>query len=167
MFLFAIISTYLIYNKFISLREKDIDTGKMEVVFHGKEGNKINLTKFNPVTDSVGLSSTSYDFTVKNGTTNEVKYKIVLENNEKVINADNCYDKQIPHELLKLSFRKDHQSPKSLILSEYADNVLLEDVLEANSEEDYSIRIWAVNSDFVIDRDSHFHAVIKVVEEGV
>ena len=26
-------------------REQDIDTGKMEAVFHSKAGNKINLTK--------------------------------------------------------------------------------------------------------------------------
>ena len=46
LFSFAIVSTYLIYNNFSSKREHDIDTGEMEVVFHGKEGNKINLTKF-------------------------------------------------------------------------------------------------------------------------
>ena len=26
--------------------------------------------------------------------------------------------------------------------------------------------LWAVNSDFVIDRNSHFHSIIKVIEEG-
>ena len=136
LFAFAIVSTYLIYNNFSSKRERDIDTGEMEVVFHSKEGNKINLTKFNPVTDAVGLSSTEYDFTVKNSTANSVSYKIVLEPNTNRIN------------------------------NEYLDNVLYEDTLEANSEEDYSIRLWAINSDFVIDRESHYHAVIKVIEEG-
>ena len=166
LFAFAIVSTYLIYNNFSSKRERDIDTGEMEVVFHSKEGNKINLTKFNPVTDAVGLSSTEYDFTVKNSTANSVSYKIVLEPNTNRINKDNCSLKTIPSELLKLSLRVDHQAPVAKILSEYQGNVLYEDTLEANSEEDYSIRLWAINSDFVIDRESHYHAVIKVIEEG-
>ena len=166
LFAFAIISTYLIYNSFSNERERDIDTGEMEVVFHGKEGNKINLTKFTPVSDAVGLSTTEYSFTVKNSTANSVSYKIVLEPNTNRINSDECFTKTIPSELLKLSLRVDHQTPVAKILSEYQDNVLYEDTLEADSEEDYSIRLWAINSDFVIDRDSHYHAIIKVIEEG-
>ena len=166
LFAFAIISTYLIYNSFSNERERDIDTGEMEVVFHGKEGNKINLTKFTPVSDAVGLSTTEYSFTVKNSTANSVSYKIVLEPNTNRINSDECFTKTIPSELLKLSLRVDHQTPVAKILSEYQNNVLYEYTLEADSEEDYSIRLWAINSDFVIDRDSHYHAIIKVIEEG-
>ena len=166
LFAFAIISTYLIYNNFSSKRERDIDTGEMEVVFHSKAGNKINITKFTPVSDAVGLSSIEYSFTVNNSTSNSVSYKIVLESNTNKINKDNCFSKMIPSELLKLSLRVDHQAPIAKILSEYQDNVLYEDTLDANSEEDYSIRLWAINSDFVIDRDSHYHAIIKVIEEG-
>ena len=166
LFSFAIVSTYLIYNNFSSKREHDVDTGEMEVVFHSKEGNKINLTRFTPVSDAVGLSSTEYSFTVKNSTANSVNYKIVLEPNTNRINSDGCFNNTIPSELLKLSLRVDHQAPVAKILSEYQNNVLYEDTLEADSEEDYSIRLWAINSDFVIDRDSHYHAVIKVIEEG-
>lgn len=166
LFAFAIISTYFIYNNFSNERERDIDIGKMEAVFHSKAGNKINLTKFTPVTDAVGLSSTAYDFTVKNGTNEEIKYKIILEPNEKRIKKDNCADKTIPNELLKLSLRVDHQAPKAMVLSEYQNSILYEDTLEPSSEENYSIRVWTINNDFVIDKDSHYHAIIKVVEEG-
>ncbi len=166
LFVFAIVSTYLIYNNFSSEREQDIDTGEMEVVFHNKDGNKINLTRFTPVSDAVGLSSTEYSFTVKNSTDRSVSYKIVIEPNINKINNDNCSSKTIPSELLKLSLRVDHQTPEAKILSEYSDNILYEDTLDANSEEDYSIRLWAINSDFVIDRDSHYHGIIKVIEEG-
>ena len=166
LFSFAIIATYFIYNNFSNKRERDIDTGNMEVVFHSKDGNKINLTSFIPVSDAVGLSSTEYDFTVKNSTANSVKYKIVLEPNTKIISKDDCSNNIIPSELLKLSLRVDHQAPVAKILSEYQDNILYEDTLDANSEEDYSIRIWAINSNFVIDKDSHYHGIIKVIEEG-
>ena len=166
LFAFAIISTYLIYNNFSNARQKDVDTGEMEVIFHSQAGNKINLTRFTPVSDAVGLSSTEYDFTVKNETENSVSYKIVLEPNPKRIANDGCEYKTIPKELLKLSLRVDHKTPVAKILSEYENNIIYEDTLEPNSEEDYSIRLWAINNDFVIDRDSHFHAIINVVEEG-
>ena len=166
LFAFAIISTYLIYNNFSNARQKDVDTGEMEVIFHSQAGNKINLTRFTPVSDAVGLSSTEYDFTVKNETENSVSYKIVLEQNPKRIANDGCEYKTIPKELLKLSLRVDHKTPVAKILSEYENNIIYEDTLEPNSEEDYSIRLWAINNDFVIDRDSHFHAIINVVEEG-
>ena len=160
------VSTYLIYHNFQNERDHDIDTGKMEVVFHSKDGNRINLTRFSPVTDAVGLSSTEYSFTVKNSTASSVKYKIVLEDNTNKIDKDGCINNIIPKELLKLSLRVDHQAPIAMALSEYQDNILYEDTLEADSEEDYSIRLWAINSDFVIDRNSHYHAIIKVIEEG-
>ena len=105
--LFSLISTYLIYEKFANSRDKDYDTGKMEVVFHEKNGNEISLDKFTPVTDAIGLSSPSYTFTVNNNTDKKVKYRIKLVTNKKKMEQDNCDNKQIPKELLKLSFRKE------------------------------------------------------------
>ena len=164
--LFAVLSTYSIYNKFSKLREKDIDTGELEVVFHDKNGNFVNLTRFNPVSDAVGLSSMAYNFTVKNGTDKAVSYKIILEDNLDQILIDGCQETQVPKELLKISFRKDHEAPNAYILSELENNVVFEDTLEANSEEEYSIRIWSINTNFLVDKNSHFHAIIKVIEEG-
>ncbi len=162
---FAIFSTYHIYHKFINQRETDYDSGQMEVVFHEKQGNQITLTQFTPVTDAVGLASHSYTFTVKNNTNQAVQYKIVLAEDQQAMVACGCVDRQIPRELLKVSLRKDHQAPISYVLGEITDGVLLSDVLEANSEEDYSLRIWGMQSNFIVDRTSHFHASIQVIEE--
>ena len=103
---FAVVSTYLIYEKFSTSRNTDYDSGEMEVVFHEKRGNEISLTKFTPVTDAVGLTSPSYTFTVKNNTTESVKYKVKLVLDKEKMKSDGCSEKQIPNELLKLSFRK-------------------------------------------------------------
>lgn len=162
---FSLVSTYLIYEKFANSRDKDYDTGKMEVVFHEKNGNEISLDKFTPVTDAIGLSSPSYTFTVNNNTDKKVKYKIKLVANKKKMEQDNCDNKQIPKELLKLSFRKDHQTPVAYVLSEFPNDVIYEDSLKPNSSEDYSIRLWAMNSNFTLDKTSHYHALIEVVEE--
>ena len=127
--------------------------------------NEISLDKFTPVTDAIGLSSPSYTFTVRNNTDKEVKYSIKLIANNKKIQHDNCENKQIPRELLKLSFRKDHQSPVAYVLSEFPNDIIYEDSLKPNSSEDYSIRLWAMNSNFTLDKTSHYHALIEVIEE--
>ena len=137
----------------------------MEVVFHEKNGNEISLDKFTPVTDAIGLSSPSYTFTVINNTDKKVKYSIKLVATKKKIQQDNCDNKQIPKELLKLSFRIDHQTPVAYVLSEFPNDVIYEDSLKPNSSEDYSIRLWAMNSNFTLDKTSHYHALIEVVEE--
>ena len=79
--------------------------------------------------------------------------------------ACGCVDRQIPRELLKVSLRKDHQAPISYVLGEITDGVLLSDVLEANSEEDYSLvfgacKVISSSIGLVI-----FHANIQVIEE--
>lgn len=163
--LFAICSTYYIYQKFSDQREKNYDSGQLEVVFHEKNGNMIDMTQFVAVTDAVGLSNSAYTFTVKNHTASAVRYKVVLTKNKQEIANCGCGDRQIPDELLKLSLRKDHLAPNSYVLGEVIDGVLIEDVLEANNEEDYSIRLWAMYSNFIVDKTSHFHAMIQVVEE--
>ena len=95
----------------------------------------------------------------------EEKIKIVLAEDQQAMVACGCVDRQIPRELLKVSLRKDHQAPISYVLGEITDGVLLSDVLEANSEEDYSLRIWGMQSNFIVDRTSHFHTSIQVIEE--
>ncbi len=164
-FIFAIFSTYFIYEKFSKQREKDYDSGEMEVIFHEKNGNQIHLTQFVPVTDSVGLSSNSYTFTVENNTAKDISYIIKLVKDEKAIINCGCQDRQIPIELLKLSFRKDHLAPTAFVLSEYPDGILQTDTLKAGGKEDYSIRLWAMRSNFMVDKTSHFHASIQVIEE--
>lgn len=165
LFLFAIVSTYLIYQKFSKLRDQDYDAGQLEVVFHEKNGNQVDLLQFTPVTDAVGLSTTAYNFTVSNTTPNTVSYKITMTPNEEKMLECGCSDRVIPSELLKISFRKDHLAPIAMIYSESQDGVIYEDTLESNESEDYSIRVWPMTSNFIVDRTSHFHAVIEVVEE--
>lgn len=165
--LFSVISTYFIYQKFSNARNQGYDSGEMEVVFHEKQGNEISLTQFVPVTDAVGLTSNAYTFTVYNNTLNSVSYKVILAKDQETMLEDGCIERQIPDELLKLSFREDHQAPTAMVLSEYQDGVLHTGTLAPGESEDYSIRLWAMNSNFIVDRTSHFHAIIEVIEEEV
>ena len=65
-FLFAIITTKYIYDKFNGSSNVDYNTDTLDVTFHEKSGADVNILKVTPVTDSVGLSSKAYKFTIKN-----------------------------------------------------------------------------------------------------
>lgn len=162
--LFALIATYFIYNEFKDARDAKVNSPNLEVTFHEKDKDKITLTKFYPVTDSVGLSSHAYTFTVKNERNHRVSYKIELVDDLEAQAQDGCTENLIPKELLKLSVRKDHQVAEAVLLSDFENSVLRMDSLEAGKEENYTIRIWPVNSSFVVNASSHYHGRIKVTE---
>ena len=62
---FSAVSTYLIYEKFSNSRDKDYDTGKMEVVFHDKNVNEISLNKFTPIRTSNSPSLKSLNISTR------------------------------------------------------------------------------------------------------
>ena len=55
--LVAVVSTYLIYNKFVDERKLDSSSEILDVTYKDNSGNKIAITKVTPLTDSVGLST--------------------------------------------------------------------------------------------------------------
>ena len=70
-----------------------------------------------------------------------------------------------PYMHLLQDLRKNSNTPTAGILSEYPNNVIHEDKIDAFSEIDYSIRMWPINSNFLVDKNSNFSATIKVIEE--
>ena len=76
--LVAVVSTYLIYNKFVDERKLDSSSDVLDVTYHDNSGNKIAITKVTPVTDSVGLSTNNYGLTLTNNLTEKVNYKIIV-----------------------------------------------------------------------------------------
>ena len=76
--LIAIISTYKIYYKFQDDRNVNFNSDSFVITFHEKTGAKVNITKVTPVTDSVGLSSNSYSFSIKNNLTEKAHFEVLL-----------------------------------------------------------------------------------------
>ena len=101
--LFASISTYFIYNKFQTTRNVDYNSKSLDIVYHDN-GNKITIDKVTPMTDSVGLSSKSYNLSIKNNLTVPVDYKVrVLDDSELDIEDE---DNLIPKEDIRISIKE-------------------------------------------------------------
>jgi len=163
--LLAVIPTYYIYNKFQGVRDVSVNSTLLDVTYHETDGDRINLTKVTPVTDSVGLSSKAYNITVKNNLTEEVNYKVSLLDDLEKIEEDLCGDNLISKDVIRVSIKTSNVGTTIYNLDELENNVLLEDKLSALEKKNISIRVW-VKQDSGIPSGTkmHYHGKIKVEE---
>ncbi len=159
--LLAVVSTYLIYNKFQDNRSIDFNSESLDVTYHELSGDKLTLKKVTPVTDSVGLSSKAYLISIKNNLTEEVDYKIKILDDLETIAEDFCEDKQIPKEDIRISVKRNRGNNKICYLSEVENGVLL-----ALETDDIAIRLW-IKQDSTLPMGSslHYHGLMQIVEE--
>ncbi|MDY5874492.1 MAG: hypothetical protein SPJ74_00215 [Bacilli bacterium] len=165
--LIAIISTYKIYYKFQDDRNVNFNSDSFVITFHEKTGDKVNITKVTPVTDSVGLSSNSYSFSIKNNLTEKAHFEVRLVDDLESVTDDNCIDKLISKENIKVSIKNGKKDNKIYNLNELEDGVLLSDKISALEEREISVRVWVdKNSSLPIGSDMHYHGTIKVLEDN-
>ena len=165
--LIAIISTYKIYYKFQDDRNVNFNSDSFVITFHEKTGDKVNITKVTPVTDSVGLSSNSYSFSIKNNLTEKAHFEVRVVDDLESVTDDNCIDKLISKENIKVSIKNGKKDNKIYNLNELEDGVLLSDKISALEEREISVRVWIdKNSSLPIGSDMHYHGTIKVLEDN-
>lgn len=160
----AVVSTHYIYYKFHEEREVDYNSKSMDIIFHEKAGAYISLEKAKPVTDSVGLSSQSYTFSVKNNLTEPVKFKILLIDDLEKIVADQCEDLQIDKSYLKISIKEGNGPSKIYHISELEEKTLAKVKIKALEEKDFTVRVW-VDSNYAGNSNHHFHGILRVEEQ--
>lgn len=163
--LVAIVSTYLIYDKFVDERKIDSSSEMLEVTYRDNSGNKIAITKVTPLTDSVGLSTTNYGLTLSNNLTEEVNYKIIVKDDIETILEDHCEEYQISKDDIRISVKVGKNENKIYTLSELVYGVLLEDKIKALDKEEISIRVWvSQNSTLPLGSNIHYHGIVDVID---
>ena len=161
----AVVSTYFIYNKFQGVRSVDVTSESIDVTFHESTGDKVGIYKVTPVTDSVGLSSKSYNISIKNNLTEKVPYSIkIIDDLEKIV-EDGCEDKIIPKSEIRVSVKVKKKESVIYTLSEVEEGILLDDYVDALDEDDISIRLW-IKHDSTLPSGSrmHYHGILQVAE---
>lgn len=164
--LLAVIATHHIYYKYKSDYNIDDNSNSLDVIFHGQDTNKITINKVTALTDSVGLSSKAYTFTIKNNLTENITYKIEVIDDKDTIEKDKCGEYIIPKEDLRISIKKGNKNNKIYTLSDLENNCLTIGELKALKDENYTIRVW-INQNTTLPRgsDMHYHGKIKITEE--
>lgn len=164
--LIAVASTYYIYNKYKKEYNVDYNSKSLEIVFHERSGDQVALTKVTPLTDSVGLSTKAYTFTIKNNLTESVKYKVKLTDDIIATAEDDCGEYQIPKETIKVAVKSDKLNNVIYNLNELEDGLLISDKIKALGEEDFTIRVWVGRNSSVPNGTTlHYHAKIQVIEK--
>lgn len=164
--LLAVIATHHIYYKYKADYNIEDNSNSLDVIFHGQNTNKITIDRVTALTDSVGLSSKAYTFTIKNNLTENITYKIEVVDDKDTIKKDECGEYIIPKEDLRISLKKGNKDNKIYTLSNLENNSLTIDQLKALDEESYTIRVW-VNQSTTLPRGSnmHYHGKIKITEK--
>lgn len=164
--LIAIVSTYYIYNKFQVDNNIDFNSDSLDVTYHESTADRLTLNKVTPVTDSVGLSSKSYNITVTNNLTESVSYKIkIVDDLEKIV-EDECSDNLISKEDIRISIKNGNTDNKIYNLNELEDGILLDSKVKALEKKNLAIRIWIKQgSTLPIGSLMHYHGVVQVIEE--
>ena len=165
--LLAVISTYYIYHNFQEDHSIDFNSDSLDVTYHDSKGDKISIKKITPVTDSVGLSSKSYTFSIKNNLTERVGFQIKIMDDLEEMELDECMDYQIPKEDIRISIKENKGSTYIFDLSELENGILYDEEMEALETKHFSVRIW-IRQDSALPRSApmHYHGKIQVMEEN-
>jgi len=161
----AVVSTYYIYYKFQDDRSVDAISESLDVTFHESTGDRVGIYKVTPVTDSVGLSSKSYNITIKNNLTENVPFSIKLVDDLEKIVDDNCEENLIPKSDIRVSVKVKKKDSVIYTLDEIEDGILLDDEIGALEEDNISIRFW-IKHDSTLPSGSrmHYHGILQVSE---
>lgn len=162
----CLVSTYFIYNKFSDERKIDYNSENLEVIFNDKTGDKITLKKVTPLNDAVGLSTKAHNFELYNNLTEKVNIQIKIEDDKETIEKENCEEKLISKDNIKVMIKKNNIESDIYRLSELEDGLLLDDELEPIAHNTYAVRVW-VDKDTALPAGSnfHYHGIIKIIEE--
>lgn len=166
--LLAVVSTYIIYNKFQETRNTDVSSGSLDIVYHEESGDKLTIKKVTPVTDSVGLSSKSYSISITNNLTEDVNYVIKVSDDLEIIEEDECQEFLIPKDDIRISVKANRNDNEIYNLNELEDGVLFNGQINALDTDNISIRVW-VRQDSTLQRGAHmhYHGKIKIIENSI
>ena len=161
----AIFATHHIYYKFQNERNTDYSSESLDITFHEETGDKVTLSRVTPVTDSVGLASQSYTFTIKNNMTIPVNYTVKLVDDLEMVFEDGCSEYQMPKDIIRVAI-KDNKKTGIYNLEELNEGILVQTKIKPLKEEEYTIRVWT-KQDITLQAGAvrHYHGKIQIVED--
>lgn len=163
----VLVSTYFIYYKFKNSTDIKYDSDTLDVTFHGDKGDRVDFYKVTPVTDSVGLSSKEYSFTIKNNTNKTLEYSINIVDNNEFIQEDYCKDTQIPKNIIKFSIRNEKEDNSIYALNNLINGNVLTRKIKPRDKEKYTMRFWTTrDTNISTGTKLHYHGIIEVVDLG-
>ena len=167
--LFMVLICFVIYVGAITIENKD----KFEIYYDGSlkiQYNKdlygvsdvVSLNEENIVSGEEGKKA-GFKFSITNDSLVSVRYKVLLEVDENMIDLDECRDILVNEDALRYSIN----DGEGLRLSELEEDgyLIKSGVIRSSKTKDYELKMW-IDKDSMEDiKKNHFHAKIVVLDD--
>ncbi len=162
--LFIFTGSSYAYITVVSKQEDNnvVEVGNLKLSYDDQD-KLLNVNDAFPTKDEEGLTQEGYTFTVTNTGSLAADYKVMIENDAALIDADGCGENQLPYENLRFSL--DGSLPKTLsdTLNE-GKYVIATGNLQPGASKTYTIKMWIKEDSGNEILGKHFHG--KIVIEG-
>ena len=128
-----------------------------------EDTQSLSLSNLYPVSDVEGMTGEGYTFTVRNIGTLPSDYKVMIQDDEAMIQADNCSDHLMPKANIKISI--DGGTPFLLSSIEESNYMITTGNLQPGESVTHVVKVWIDEASGNEILGTHFHG--KVVVEGV
>ena len=128
-----------------------------------EDTQSLSLSNLYPVSDVEGMTGEGYTFTVRNIGTLPSDYKVMIQDDESMIQADGCSDHLMPKANIKISV--DGGTPFLLSSIEESNYMITTGNLQPGDSVTHVVKVWIDEASGNEILGTHFHG--KVVVEGV
>ena len=123
-----------------------------------EDGGKLNLASSYPLSDSEGITTNPYTFSVTNTGDIDANYQIILKEDQEAI--DNCGCTKIL-DMNNIKYQLD--GGEIGLLSSSGNQVIAQGSINADENKNFSLRIWLKEDSGNEVLGTHFHGKIQVV----
>ncbi len=128
-----------------------------------EDTQSLSLSNLYPVSDVEGMTGDGYTFTVRNIGTLPSDYKVMIQDDEAMIQADGCSDHLMPKANIKISV--DGGTPFLLSSIEESNYMITTGNLQPGDSVTHVVKVWIDEASGNEILGTHFHG--KVVVEGI
>ena len=167
--IFMVLILVAIYIGTVAMENKD----KIQIYYDGSLKIKYNID-ISGVADIITLSDDNVvdktsgekreiKFSITNDSLTNVKYKVFLEEDDGMIELDNCKDKQVNKDAIRFSLNdKDEYSLEEKAEEGY---LLKTGTIDASKTKNYKLKIWIDKESMKDVNKNHFHGRIVVIND--
>ena len=148
------------YQIYSGKQENTLTTGTL-ILNINNENNNISILNAAPIDDSKGILEEPYTFTLQNSGDVDVSYNLSIVDDDEYYTKDNCKQNKLDWQFLRYAFTEGNTTP---IIADLSTNsgILKTGIIEANTEINFSLRLWLKTTATNQEMGKHFHARIKV-----
>lgn len=164
--LFTLTYSYAVFSKVSTGNEYNVvRVGELQLSYVdlSSEGNVLKLANSYPISDSIGLDSSPYRFSVENTGTIIADYTIKIVDDTDTIDVDGCSDNLIDTSYLRYKFdNEDVKSLKDIRDEESGNYIVATGTLKPYESNIHEIRIWIDENSPNSILGTHYHGKVVI-----